>query len=296
MIKPPALRRGDAVSLVAPAGALSPEALETAMERIRELGLEPRPCSRVLARRDYLAGADEVRLEDLRSALADPGTRAVFALRGGYGTARLLPFLDLSFLRSRPKAVIGFSDLTALHLALDRLGIVSFHGPMPGVGEWSDYERAGLWRALGGGLPGEIPLPQGEALPAGEARGPLVGGNLSVLAASLGTPWEVRTAGRILLLEEVGEAPYRIDRLLNQLRQAGKLSRVRGILLGEVAGVPPTDALRVEEVFREYLDGLGVPVLRGLPFGHGSRRGTLPLGVLARIRNGRLFIEEAATA
>lgn len=300
MKKPPPLRPGDRVSLIAPAGPVTGESLEQAISVVADLGFNPQVGVHALDCRGYLAGEDAERLADLVLALADPESRAVLPLRGGYGTARLLPDLDLEAFAREPKILLGFSDLTALHLALDRCGVVTFHGPMPAVGQWTPYDRR-LWlRLLTDPSPvGPLPWPADLApvpLCPGSARGRVVGGNLSVVVSSLGTPWEIRTAGRLLLLEEVAESPYRLDRCLNQLRQAGKLQGILGVLIGQFAGLPAGEADEAREVCREYFSDLKVPVLADLPFGHGRYRATLPLGTLVRLEaeEGLLSLEEGA--
>lgn len=298
-----ALLEGDRVGLFAPAGPAPPADLVSAYRRIAALGFEPVLGAHTGEQWGYLAGQDEARLADLQEFIDDPSVRALIAVRGGYGTGRLLADLNLRPLLQDPRPVVGFSDLTLLHLDLAHNGLVSFHGPMPGTG-WSDYQAGGLARALTcADALGPLDWPEGYApwcIRAGVAEGPLVGGNLSLVTASLGTPWEVQSAGAVLLLEEVGEAPYRIDRLLWQLQHAGKLQAAAAVVLGEfVACVDadrPTSELGVDEVLRMYLEPLGIPVLGHAPCGHGRERATLPLGVRVRIdsQNGQLtFLEPA---
>lgn len=300
MKRPSPLRPGDEVSLIAPAGPVTKEDLERAVSLVADLGFNPRVGRYALGRRGFLAGEDAERFSDLALALSDPATRAVLPLRGGYGTARLLPNLDLESFSRAPKILIGFSDLTALHLALDRYGVVTFHGPMPAVGEWTDYDRQLLWRLLTDPTPvGALPWPADLApvpLAPGSARGWVVGGNLSVVQSSLGTPWEIQTAGRLLLLEEVAESPYRLDRSLNHLQQAGKFQGIAGVLLGQLAELPDAEAEEALGVCREYFADLGVPVLANLPFGHGRYRATLPLGTMVHLQAdaGLVSLEEGA--
>ena len=302
MRKPPPLRAGDRVALVAPAGPVAAAALDRAVARVRAWGFRPEIGRHVHAQRGFLAGADAVRRADLAWALGDPTIRAVLPLRGGYGTARLLPELELEAFSRDPKILVGFSDLTALHLALDRLGVVTFHGPMPAVGEWTAYDTDLFRRVLTDPAPlASYPWPPEReplVLNPGAAVGRVVGGNLSVVVSSLGTPWEIQTRGRLLLLEEIGESPYRLDRYLNQLRQAGKLTDLRGVLLGDFAGLPPAEAAAALEVCREYFMPLGCPVLADLPLGHGPYRATLPLGTQVRLDadRGLLSLEEGALA
>lgn len=282
MILPPTLKPGDRVALVAPAGPLAESAIETALRRCRDLGLEPVPGASIRARSDYLAGPDEARAADLQAAIAGDSA-AIWALRGGYGTLRTLRHVDLGPLTHRPRAFIGFSDNTAIHLALLARGIASFHGPHAGFTHFTETtERAFRAVLMEGGAPGVLPMPE-EYRPVplvrGTAEGPLVGGNLAMLAAVCGTPYQPDTRGAILFLEDVDEPPYRVDRMITQLRLAGLLDPVAGIALGDFS--PPEPG--VDAVLRDLLAPLGVPILAGLPIGHGRENWTLPVGARARL-------------
>lgn len=278
------------------------------------MGLRVRLGRHVTARAGYLAGGDAERAADLMDMFRDPAVRAIFCVRGGYGSSRLLPEMDFAVIRENPKILVGFSDITSLLLALHTMaGLVTFHGPMlagdPATG-WTEFTEDWLRRALFApmplglltGLPG---APPPVTIHGGRAGGALAGGNLSLVAASLGTPYQPDTRGKILFLEEVGEAPYRIDRMLTQLRNAGVFDGVAGILVGECVGcgtaaAPPDSGLEpppVEAVLRDRLGGLGVPVLYGLAVGHGRHLATLPLGVRAVLdaTAGFLAVTEAAT-
>jgi muramoyltetrapeptide carboxypeptidase len=287
MIRPPALKPGSRVALIAPAGPLGEGAVDRAIERIHGWGFEAVPGAHVRKRHGYLSAPDADRAADLNAALADDSVDAVWCLRGGYGVMRILPAIDWSGLRRRPRPVIGFSDNTALHLAIQRLGIVSFHGPHPATHELTGFSRDGLLRALTrADAAGTLPVPddgaRAEAITGGAAEGRLVGGNLSLVAATLGTPYAIDARGAVLFLEEVGEAPYRVDRLVTQLRLAGVLDGVAGIALG---GFTETgdDSPGVLDVLRDLLGGLGIPVAHGFPFGHVDDNWTLPMGVRARL-------------
>jgi muramoyltetrapeptide carboxypeptidase len=288
MIRPPALKPGARIALVAPAGPLTDAAVNRAIERVRDWGFEPVAGEHVRKRHGYLSAPDPDRAEDLNAALADDSVDAVWCLRGGYGVMRILPAIDWNALARRPKAVIGFSDNTALHLAIQRLGIVSFHGPHPATEELTGFSRDSLLRALTcADAPGILSFPEddgrAEAITGGAAEGRLVGGNLSLVAATLGTPYAIDARGAILFLEEVGEAPYRVDRLVSQLRLAGVLSEVAGIALGGFTEAGADAAPGVLDVLHDLLGGLGVPVAHGFPFGHVDDNWTLPVGARARL-------------
>lgn len=278
------LRPGARVALVAPAGPITEERLAAALADCGRLGLEPVISPGVLYHSGYLAGGDESRLRDLQQALDDPDIDAVWALRGGYGTMRLLARLRLP---ARAPAFLGFSDNTALHLWLDRAGIVSFHAPHPGGGLAPLSEDCLRRVLLGSGAAGVLPLPADpgiRTLVSGTAEGTLVGGNLALVGALCGTPWQAQTRGRILFLEDVGEAPYRIDRLLRQLELSGLIEEVAGLAFGRFTecdgdpGDPDATALLEEVAIRA-----AVPAVVGLPIGHVSENWTLPLGVRARL-------------
>jgi len=287
-LRPRALAPGARVALVAPAGPLEPVRIELSKARCRALGLEPVVFPGAGARLGYLAGPDRDRLRDLQAALDDTSLDAVWALRGGYGTQRIVDDLDLSRQRRDPIPFIGFSDNTTLHLRHAALGVVSFHGPHPGAHfppeTEADFRRV-LFRAEAPGpLVPRDQDPAPRALVPGVAEGPLLGGNLAMLASLCGTPGALRTDGHLLFLEEVGEPAYRVDRMLLQLRRSGALDRVAGLALGRFT--PPAggdDDPPVSRVLQEYAEALGVPAVADLPFGHVAHNCTLPLGVRARL-------------
>lgn len=299
MIKPRALVPGDKVALITPAGPVDEERMQKAEEIIRRLGLIPVRGAHVLKKRGYLAGTDEERLIDLDWAMRDPEVEGVFALRGGYGTTRLLARVDsIGWL---PKVVVGYSDLTALHLYLYRLGLVSFHGPMPASGIWEAYTYGQFQKVLTVKHPlGALPLSQKPiSLRDGVAEGRLLGGNLTLLSDAIGTAWEPQINGHILLMEEVSEPPYAVDRHLQKLKNAGLLQRAAGILLGEMVDCQPESKegdLTLQEVLEDHLLPLNVPILSSLPFGHGIDRATLPLGVKVQMNatDGQVIFLEGA--
>jgi muramoyltetrapeptide carboxypeptidase len=287
-VRPPRLREGARVALVSPAGPITEPTVETALARCAALGFVPVLGDSARARHGYLAGTDVARGRDLARALADPAIDAVWALRGGYGTMRLVRELDLSPLRARPKAFIGFSDNTALHLAFARAGLVSFHGPHAG-GPFPPFTERCFRSVLFEAAPaGELPLPESEERPRtlvpGVVEAELAGGNLSLLAALCGTSIGLEARDRILVLEEVGEATYRMDRALMQLLLSGALEGVAGLALGRFTELPESEHDRaLEEVLGEVALRLGVPTVLGFPIGHIDANWCLPLGVRARL-------------
>jgi muramoyltetrapeptide carboxypeptidase len=300
-VLPPALRPGSRVALLSPAGPVHADRLDRALERCQQLELEPVPGQHVMARHGYLAGTDADRLADFARAVADPSIDAIWAMRGGYGTMRLLDRLDLSPLLRSPKAFIGFSDNTAVHLALDRLGVVSFHGPHAGA-EYGDFSVEGLRTVLfraepAGCLPATDPP---RTLFTGAAEGRLVGGNLALLAAACGTPFELVARNRIVFIEDVNEPAYRIDRAFTQLRLAGCLEGVRAVAFGAFSwdDETPEDEPPVEELLRSLVEPLGVPAVSGLPFGHIDDQWCIPVGTRARLDavEGTLTLLEPAVA
>jgi len=282
--RPARLAPGARMALIAPAGPVDAARIDAALEQCARLGLEPVLGRSARRRYGYLAGEDEARLADLNDALRDERVDAIWALRGGYGTMRLLPRLDLSPLLARPRAFIGFSDNTALHLALDRLGLVSFHGPHAGAAfpaPAEDAFRRVLFRAEPAGA---IAAEPARTLVAGAAEGTLIGGNLALLAALAGTPYALRAAGRVVVIEDVGEPAYRIDRALTQLLLAGCLHGAAAIAFGRFDEcADPEPGRPLDALLRERVAGLLVPVLSGLPVGHIDDNRCLPFGVRARL-------------
>jgi muramoyltetrapeptide carboxypeptidase len=308
LIKPKAIEPGMTIGVVSPSGPISEQDLEKGLQPFYQRGYKIVLGEHVLARRGYLAGSDEQRAHDLMAMFAREDVDAVLCSRGGYGAARLIPYLQPDVFRRHPKAFIGYSDITVLHLWLQRhAGLVSFYAPMPITMTRSipEHAMAVFWRAL------EQPEPLGE-LPnwdapyrtwvGGRAQGRITGGCLCLVVSSLGTPYEIDTRGAILVLEDVDEPPYRLDSMLNQLRLAGKWSVCVGIAFGEDTRwekhVPEGEpSLTPDEIFGDYFAGLACPVITGFPFGHIQDPLTLPYGVLAELDadRGKLILLESAT-
>lgn len=264
----PLLKSGDAVSVIAPAGPFDPPAFKQGLAALQDLGLEPRFDPRIGERTAYLAGPDNRRLSELLAAFRDPETKAVFCARGGYGSMRLLPRIELSELPDKP--LVGFSDITALHLLWHREGRRSIHGPvLTQLGKQPEPVRKALGKLL---FRGEAPrLAGAEPVRPGKVVGKLVGGNLAVLTQLVGTPYLPELRGKVLLLEDVGERPYKLDRMLTHLRLAGLLDGVAGIAFGELTQCEEKDAsYSALDVVREMLRELPIPSAVGFPVGHGD--------------------------
>jgi muramoyltetrapeptide carboxypeptidase len=283
VLKPPKLGAGARVALISPAGPVAEERIDSALHICAHLGFEAVLGRNARCRSGYLAGSDEQRADDLNSVIADPAIDAIWTLRGGYGTMRVLRRLDLEPLRSRPKAFIGFSDNTAIHLALGRAGLVSFHGPHAG-GAFPPLAEECFRRVLFRPEPAGVLPPDETAEPTpvrgGVAEARLVGGNLSLLAAMSGTAYALEAAGRIVVIEDVGEPAYRIDRALTQLILSGALDGAAGFALGrftERSQSEPAEA--IESTLGDLLGARGVPVVQGLPIGHVDANWCVPLGV-----------------
>jgi len=286
LLAPPPLAAGARVALVAPAGPMAgPRETAHAEANARSFGWVPVVGRHALARSGYFAGTDEERAQDLLDALNDPSVDGIWCLRGGYGATRLLPSIDRSALRARPRTLIGYSDITALHAAWQQAGVISYHGPTA-RSELSPFSRDSLMLAVQEQADSAGAAPDAVCVLAGRAEGRLAGGNLALLAALSGTPWAVSFSGAIAVLEDVHEATYRVDRMLVQLHQSGAFDGCRGILFGHCTDCPDTseDGRRsVPELVKELADALRVPTLLGVPVGHIQDQWTLPLGALATL-------------
>lgn len=302
-VRPPRLEAGSRIALIAPAGPLTEERIQLSIERCHSLGLEPVLGAAVRERSGYFAGSDAHRAVDFQDALSDDSIDAIWALRGGYGTVRLLEHLDFSALREKPKAFIGFSDNTTVHLALFNAGVVSFHGPHPGS-DFPTETRAAFERVLfrdtaPGMLPQRMTDPAPRCLHGGLARGRLIGGNLSLLSAACGTSACLQARGCIVFIEDVDEATYRIDRALTQLYLSGAFVGLAGFAFGRFTDVPESENERaVEEVLLELAERLRVPAAMDFPIGHVEHNWTLPVGALAELDadTATLTITEAAVS
>jgi muramoyltetrapeptide carboxypeptidase len=312
-IMPPRLQPGDTIGLVTPATYLTEEQLRNAVLSLEKLGFKVRYSPNMLVRKGYLGGTDQQRADDINQMFADPEVKGIMCGRGGYGSGRILPYLDYALIRSNPKVFIGFSDITAMLYAIyKKAGLICFHGPM-GTSDYNEvtstyfrkvlmepekqlvYDNAEVDPRLDIDLAEEEqqievavePAPQMVTITPGQAEGELIGGNLSLMSMLCGTAYDLDMRGRLVFIEEVGEAPYRIDRMLTQLLLAeDKLPAAAGIVLGTFNDCEASDEDRsfsLAQVLQDRLAGLGIPVLYGLSFGHIRQNMTLPFGSQARL-------------
>lgn len=289
--KAPRLRTGDTVGLVAPASALTlPWELDRAQHWIRGMGLVPKLGQHVREQNGYLAGTDAQRAEDYMAMVADPEVRGIFAVRGGWGGARILALLDWDAIRASPKLLIGYSDTTALHLAIAaRAGFPTIHGPNA-ASRWERESWESLWRLafaadtpmLGGAQAEQASGRAGRTIAGGTARGRLLGGNLTILSTLMGTPWLPGFDGAVLFLEDVNEDVYRVDRMLQQLRLAGILGKLSGIVFGQCTRCEPEmqeqSGFTLDDILDHHLGALGIPAFTGANTGHVTNQLAMPHG------------------
>lgn len=304
IIRPAALRQGDKIGIIAPASSFNHERFLAGCERLRQMGYEPVYSQNIFDRDLYFAGSVERRMHELHEFWRRDDIAALICVRGGYGSNYLLEKLDYGLIAAHPKILLGCSDVTSLLTAIhDRTGLVCFHGPMVAKDIADGTFDATSWNnSLTGAAEWDVPANGVEVLRPGTARGKLYGGCLSMLVASLGTPYEIQTDDTILFIEDIGEKPFRIDRMLMQLRLAGKLEKVRGFVFGEMLDCAPPkgETYTLQEVIMRVLAPYNVPMVYGLKSGHvTSGNITLPIGVQAELEaegtNVRLRILEAAT-
>lgn len=308
-LKPPRLRKGDLIGIVSPASTpATQEKVDNGVRYLEGLGYRVKIGRHVMAQYGYLAGTDKERAEDLNDMLRDPAVRAVFALRGGYGTPRILDLLDYLAARRDPKILVGYSDITGLQLAfLRKAGLVTFSGPMVAVEMWDHidpFTEENFWRVITStSCVGCLQNPDDQPVTAyhkGWASGILIGGNFSLLTSLMATPYLPNLRKAILVLEDVDEAPHRVDRMFAQLRHAGVLKNIAGLVLGSFTDCVPSDPskphLTIEQVLQEAVNAVDCPVLTNLQYGHNAKKLTIPFGVRATLdtRTRSLRVSEAA--
>ena len=288
MLYPNRLKKGDTIGVIAPAGPPDKEKLLKGISFLEELGLKMKLGKYIDSTYGYLAGKDEERLDDFHEMVKDPEIQGIVFARGGYGTPRIADKIDYELIKQNPKVIWGYSDITYLHTAIRQTtGLITFHGPMVATdmaNKQFDEKSKKMFSQLF--EPTELHYTEEysklKTLSEGKSFGQLVGGNLSLLTSTIGTPFEIETKDKLLLLEDIGEIPYRVDAMLNQLKHAGKLDGVAGIIIGDFAkATPRKDSLSLEEVFNHYFAGLGCPVMQGFKIGHCFPHFAVPLGTWA---------------
>ncbi|HSH35961.1 LD-carboxypeptidase [Schnuerera sp.] len=295
MIRPKGLKIGDTLGVVAPASPTTKDKVELAYEKLSQMGFNVVMGESCYSSYGYLAGSDELRAKDLNNMFNNKEVKGIICLRGGYGTPRILELLDYELIKNNPKVFIGYSDITALHIVFNQLSdLVTFHGPMAAsdlTGDFSEFSKNSLYNfILEGEFDSTIKNPKEEIITINGsiAEGTIIGGNLSLITSTIGTKYEIDTKGKILLIEEVGEEPYKIDRMLTQLRLSNKLEDAEGIVLGDFNNCVPEsseydDSLTLEEVIDNIIKPLGKPTIFNLQSGHCEPVITIPFGVKARL-------------
>lgn len=283
----PVLKKGDAVAIVSPAGAVfDPKANEEFKSKLESLGFRVVLGKTTSLRKGYFAGEDVERAADLMNMFLDKNIRGIFCAKGGWGCARILPLLNMKLIRENPKVLIGFSDITSLLNAItDQSGLITYHGPV-GNSAWNEFSVACFEACVVRREEQLIALDGHRIWAKGQAEGPLWGGNLSVFCSMIGTPWFPDVKDGILVLEETTEEPFRIDRMLTQLSQAGIFQKVKAIVFGKCTkcvAEEPEKAFTTEEVFERHFKDLSIPVVSGLPFGHTVDKLSFPIGATARL-------------
>jgi muramoyltetrapeptide carboxypeptidase len=315
-ILPPALKKGDTIGLITPGSSLfeAERVLIEATEKMHGLGFKVKRGKNIFKQKGYLAGSVAERVGDIHDMFRDDEIKAIITIRGGYGSAQLLPYLDYDLIRKHPKILVGYSDITALLIGIHQMtGLVTFHGPVA-VSTFTDFTKKYFYKVLMSAQPvGEIEdAPYEENLQSssriytlrgGKAQGKLIGGNMTLLQSTLGTPYEFDSDGAIIFFEEVGEEPYDIDRMLNHFKQAGKFEKCKGVVFDKMPSVKPSSDgsafnrnISLEEVLKMYFNDYNFPVCLGFSFGHIKQKPTLPIGVMAELNadTKKLSILEAA--
>ncbi len=296
-IRPPRLRPGDTIGVVAPAGPFERKLFSQGLSTLEAMGFQIRVPKEIFEKTGYLAGDDAHRAQLVNRLFKDPAIHAIVCARGGFGSLRILPRLDFDAIRENPKIFMGFSDITALLTAITTLGgLVSFHGPVvTTLANALKNTRDALSAAILSDAPLEVQSANGVVIRAGRAQGPVIGGNLTTLCHLLKTPFEARFKNHILLLEDRGEALYRIDRMLFQMKLAGCFEGIAGLVLGSFEGCGSLDD--VFQVFEEHFKDIPVPILAGFDVGHGEQNLTIPIGLDATLDADRhmLSFDEPAT-
>jgi muramoyltetrapeptide carboxypeptidase len=304
LIKPKKLKKGDLISIVSPAS--SPDNLSRinlGVEYLEKAGYRVIVGKNVGKYHGYLAGTDQERVDDIHNMFNNKDVKAIICVRGGYGSPRLLDKIDFGLIKKNPKIFVGYSDITALNMAfLKKANLVTFSGPMLAVDFWNEvdpFTEEIFWKSVTSDEPlGKIPLPEEgkiNCLKKGESEGELIGGNLALYTSLIGTEFFGSMKGKLLFIEEIGELPYRIDRMLTQIKLAGVFDEISGIILGEFTDCNESDitkkSLSLGEVIQDYFNKLEIPVIYGFPHGHIKKTLTVPLGIKAKINTSKCSVE-----
>lgn len=294
LIKAKALKLGDTIGVIAPASPTTKENVDMVYNRLTKMGFKVKMGKSPKLRYGYLSGSDEIRSNDINEMFEDNEVDGIICIRGGYGTPRLLELIDYDIIRNNPKVFIGYSDITALHIAFTQIsGLVTYHGPMAAsdiIGDFDGFSKDSLLKIImGKDWDGKIINPEGEEITTingGIAEGTIIGGNLSLICNTMGTPYEIDVKGKILFIEEIGEEPYKIDRMLNQLKLSGKLEEANAIILGDFNNCEKgkhDESLSLAQIFEDHIKPAGKPTIYNLQGGHCNPMVTLPFGVKARL-------------
>jgi len=287
---PKPLKKGDTVALIAPASSVEHLEIEACISTLEGMGYKVKIGESINKKHGFLSAPDDIRARDINTFFSDSDVNGIICLRGGYGSARILPLIDWSLIKENPKFFMGFSDITALHICLNQnSNLITFHGPMVHSNflmNPNEHTTMSFFRIMDQG--GKYKNPPGRALTTireGQGSGRLVGGNLTLIASTLGTPYEIDTEGNILVIEDVLKDTYQLDRLFTQLKQAGKFSKLRGILIGDFKGCEPkrTGDQTLDDLVLDHLLPLNVPIIGNLGIGHCTPMSTLPLGAICHM-------------
>jgi len=308
-LKPQRLKKGDTIGLITPAGPIRPEQLESTKAILAKLGFKTKHTENVLLQKGYLAGTDEQRLDDLHLMFQDESVDAIICIRGGYGTPRILADIDYDLIRSNPKIFIGYSDITALLQAIYKFsGLITYHGVV-GISDFTKYTQNNFLDIFT--KPSDTLLIQSVeyddaqdesyqpfVIKHGNVRGELAGGNLALIAALMGTPFEIGFEDKLVFIEDIGEAPYSVDRMLTQLILSGKLQKAKAVVLGVFNDcnfndddITAENSLSLKEVLIDRLSGLNIPVVYGFSFGHIANQAIFPIGIKAKLDTKKMTIE-----
>jgi muramoyltetrapeptide carboxypeptidase len=288
------LKLGDTIGIIAPSSPTSEENIKKAYDKLVEMGFKVKMGKSPYGRYGHLSGSDAIRAEDINHMFMDKEVDGIICMRGGYGTPRILELIDYDAIKNNPKVFVGYSDITALHITFTQIaGLVTYHGPMVSsdmIDNFSEFSKDSLFRAImNSEAMGIISNPPGEeiiTINGGIAKGTIIGGNLSLITGTMGTPYEIDVKGKILFIEEVGEEPYCIDGMLNQLRLSGKLGEAEAIILGDFKDCEPKkpdESLSLEQVIEDHIRPAGRPTIANLKAGHCNPMVTLPFGLKAKL-------------